>query len=181
MLDDMMDIGMTSHSQNLAAVSSAPMTGLTAAALQEYASSPSTGSVHSYVSPEAIMDNTSMHAASPAKSAGSRYNTPPELSQSSSPPATHFFEVDANTSLNNDDLTVLPGTTTFVTSATMAATLPLSMSNQDDDMLYAFTNEEDLIQLDRESNMLVMGKYEDDFDNVGMFANNNDDVFFGSN
>ncbi|KAG5656192.1 hypothetical protein KAF25_009068 [Fusarium avenaceum] len=181
MLDDMMDIGMTSQSQNLAAVSSAPMTGLTAAALQEYASSPSTGSVHSYVSPEAIMDNTSMHAASPAKSAGSQYNTPPELSQSSSPPATHFFEVEANPSLNNDDLTVVPGTTTFVTSATMAATLPLSMSNQDDDMLYAFTNEENLIQLDPDSNLLVMGKYEDEFDNVGMFANNNDDVFFGSN
>ncbi|KAM0195528.1 hypothetical protein ACHAPA_003004 [Fusarium lateritium] len=181
MLDDMMDIGMTSHSQNLAAVSSAPMTGLTAAALQEYASSPSTGSVHSYISPEAIMDNTSTHAASPAKSAGSQYNTPPELSQSSSPPATHFFEVDANPSLNNDDLTVLPCTTTFVTSATLAATLPLSMGSQEDDIMYTFTNEEALIQLDRDSNMLAMGKFDDDFDNVGMFANNNDDVFFGSN
>ncbi|KAM0348405.1 hypothetical protein ACHAPU_004375 [Fusarium lateritium] len=181
MLDDMMDMGMASQSHGLSAVSSAPMGCLTAAALQEYASSPSTGSVHSYISPEAIMEGTPMHAASPAKSAGSHYNTPPELSQSSSPPATHYFEVDPNPSLNNDDLTALPGTTTFVTSATMAATLPLSMSNQDEDMLYAFTNEDDLIQLDRDSNMLVMGKYEDDFDNVGMFANNNDDVFFGSN
>ena len=121
-----------------------------------------------------------MHAASPSKSIASQYNTPPELSQSSSPPATHFFDVDPNTSINNDDLTIIPGTTTFVTSATMAASLPLGLSNADDEMLYQFANDDDLIQLDRDSNML-MSKFDEDFDNVGMFANNNDDVFFGSN
>ncbi|KAI3588349.1 hypothetical protein IWW34DRAFT_714478 [Fusarium oxysporum f. sp. albedinis] len=180
MLDGMMDIGMSSQNQALAAVSSAPMTGITAAALQEYASSPSTGSAHSYVSPEAIMEGTPMHAASPSKSIASQYNTPPELSQSSSPPATHFFDVDPNTSINNDDLTIIPGTTTFVTSATMAASLPLGLSNADDEMLYQFANDDDLIQLDRDSNML-MSKFDEDFDNVGMFTNSNDDVFFGSN
>ncbi|KAI1039783.1 hypothetical protein LB505_004683 [Fusarium chuoi] len=180
MLDDMMDIGMSSQNHALAAVSSAPMTGITAAALQEYASSPSAGSAHSYVSPEAIMEGTPMHAASPSKSIASQYNTPPELSQSSSPPATHFFDVDPNTSINNDDLTIIPGTTTFVTSATMAASLPLGLSNADDEMLYQFANDDDLIQLDRDSNML-MSKFDEDFDNVGMFTNNNDDVFFGSN
>ncbi|KAJ4024026.1 Metallothionein expression activator [Fusarium irregulare] len=175
MLDDMMDIGMTSQGQNLAAVSSAPMTGLTAAALQEYASSPSTGSVHSYVSPEAIMDGTPMHVASPAKSAASQYNTPPELSQSSSPPATHFFEVEHNNSINTDDLTALPGTTTYVTSATMAATLPLGMSTADDDILLQYATSNSFIQLGRESDMLSMGKI-DDYDN-GIFDN---DVFFGN-
>ncbi|KAF4961633.1 hypothetical protein FSARC_10123 [Fusarium sarcochroum] len=182
MLDDMMDIGMDSHSQNLAAVSSAPMTGLTAAALQDYASSPSAHSAHSYVSPEAIMENTPMHATSPAKSVASQYNTPPELSQSSSPPANRFFDVvDPSTSINTDDLTSLPGTSALLmTSATMAATLPLGMSEQDEDMLLQFTSDEGLIQLDRDPNMLVMGKFDEEFDNVGMFANNNDDVFFGS-
>ncbi|CEI69862.1 unnamed protein product [Fusarium venenatum] len=180
MLDDMMDMGMPSQSQNLAAVSSAPMTGLTAAALQEYASSPSAVSAHSYVSPEAIMDGTPMHVASPAKSAASQYNTPPELSQSSSPPGTHYFEVEQNNSMNTDDLTAIPGTSTYVTSATMAATLPLGMSSADD-LLLQFGGDNGLIQLDRDSHMLSMGKFEDDEFESSMFANNDNDVFFGSN
>ncbi|RGP69852.1 swi5-transcription factor [Fusarium longipes] len=180
MLDEIMDIGMPSQSHNLAAVSSAPMTGLTAAALQEYASSPSAVSAHSYVSPEAIMDGTSMHAGSPAKSATSQYNTPPELSQSSSPPATHFFEVEQNNTMNTDDLTVIPGTSTYVTSATMAATLPLGMSSTDD-MLLQFGGGDGLIQLDRDSHILGMGKFEDDEFESSMFANNDNDVFFGTN
>ncbi|KAG8669902.1 Metallothionein expression activator [Fusarium poae] len=183
MLDDMMDMGMPPQSQNLATVSSAPMTGLTAAALQEYASSPSAVSVHSYVSPEAIMDGTPMHVTSPAKSAASaasQYNTPPELSQSSSPPGTHYFEVEQNNSINADDLTAIPGTSTYVTSATMAATLPLGMSSADD-LLLQFGGDNGLIQLDRDSHMLSMGKFEDDEFESSMFANNDNDVFFGSN
>ncbi|KAM0357094.1 hypothetical protein ACHAP4_005896 [Fusarium culmorum] len=178
--DDMMDIGMPTQSQNLAAVSSAPMTGLTAAALQEYASSPSAVSAHSYVSPEAIMDGTPMHVASPAKSAASQYNTPPELSQSSSPPGTHYFEVEQNNSMNTDDLTAIPGTSTYVTSATMAATLPLGMSSADDLMVH-FGGDNGLIQLDRDSHMMSMGKFEDDEFESSMFPGDGNDVFFGSN
>ncbi|KAF5017904.1 hypothetical protein F66182_10133 [Fusarium sp. NRRL 66182] len=173
MLDDMMDIGMDSQSQSLAAVSSAPMTGLTAAALNEYASSPSAVSQHSYVSPEAIMEGH----ASPAKSIGSQYNTPPELSQSCSPPATRYFEVDPNTSINTDDLAALPATGALIASASMAAALPLSMSDQDD-VLLQFTNDDGLIQLDRDPSMLPMGKFDEEFDN-GMFVTSSDDVFFG--
>jgi regulatory protein SWI5 len=82
--------------------------------------------------------------------------------------------------LNTDDLTAIPGTSTYVTSATMAATLPLGMSSTDD-MLLQFDNSDPLIQLGRESQMLGMGKFEDDDFENSMFANNDNDVFFGSN
>ncbi|KAF4981825.1 hypothetical protein FZEAL_2452 [Fusarium zealandicum] len=180
MLDDMMDMEMGSQTQNLASGSSAPMASLPASALNDYASSPSAVSAHSYVSPEAIMEGTPINAASPAKSAASQYNTPPELSQSSSPPATRFFDVDPNTSINTDDLSALSGTSALMASTSMTGTLPLGMSDQDDDMMLQFTNDDGLVQLDRDPSMLMMSKFDEEFDNVGMFTNNNDDVFFGS-
>ncbi|KAJ3523062.1 hypothetical protein NM208_g12596 [Fusarium decemcellulare] len=179
MLDDMMDLRMDSQSQNLASVSTAPMAGISASTLNDFASSPSAVSAHSYVSPEAIMEGTPVNAASPAKSVASQYNTPPELSQSSSPPANRLFEVDPNTSINTDDLSTISGTSALMTSTTMAGTLPLGMSDQDDEMLLQFTNDDGLVQLDRDPGMLMMSKFDEEFDNVGMFTNNND-VFFGS-
>ncbi|KAM5352043.1 hypothetical protein ACJ41O_004766 [Fusarium nematophilum] len=184
MLDDMMDMGMDSQSQNLASSSSAPMTALPGPiidGIDGIASSPSAVSAHSYVSPEAIMEGTPVNAVSPAKSAASQYNTPPELSQSSSPPATRFFDVDPNTSINTDDLSTISGTSALMASASMAGTLPLGMSDQDDDILLQFTNDDGLVQLDRDPSLLMMSKFDEEFDNaVGMFTNSNDDVFFGS-
>ncbi|KAH6982882.1 hypothetical protein BKA56DRAFT_334375 [Ilyonectria sp. MPI-CAGE-AT-0026] len=181
MLDDMIDMGMGAQTHNLASVSSAPMTSMAVPAMASMASSPSAVSAHSYVSPEAIMDGTPVNAVSPAKSAASQYNTPPELSQSSSPPPTQFFDVDANTSIGADDLSSLSGTSALMSSASMSGTLPLGMSDHDDDMLLQFTNDDGLVQLDRDPSMLMMSKFDEEFDNaVGMFTNNNDDVFFGS-
>ncbi|KPM40906.1 hypothetical protein AK830_g5643 [Neonectria ditissima] len=187
MLDDMMDMGMSAQTQkqtqthNLASVSSAPMTSVAVPAINNMASSPSAVSAHSYVSPEAIMDGTPVNAASPAKSVASQYNTPPELSQSSSPPPTQFFDVDPNSSLNTDDLSTLSGTSALMAAtSSMSGTLPLGMSDHDDDMMLQFTNDDGLVQLDRDPSMLMMSKFDEEFDNaVGMFTNN-DDVFFGS-
>ncbi|KAK7398579.1 Metallothionein expression activator [Neonectria punicea] len=183
MLDDMMDMGMGAQPQthNLASVSSAPMTSAAPPAINDMASSPSAVSAHSYVSPEAIMDGTPVNTGSPAKSVASQYNTPPELSQSSSPPPTRFFDVDPNSSLNTDDLSSLSGTSALMAAtSSMSGTLPLGMSDHDDDMLLQFTNDDGLVQLDRDPSMLMMSKFDEEFDNaVGMFTNN-DDVFFGS-
>ncbi|KAH6686770.1 hypothetical protein F5X68DRAFT_12318 [Plectosphaerella plurivora] len=125
-----------------------------------------------YVSPEEIMDLPSSlpHASqatvgSPSKSIGSQYNTPPELSQSSSPPpTTRYFDTaadPANTSLSS---------------------LGLSVGDDDEELLMkAFTNDEVVVGglggFDRDSSMLVMSKF-DEFDDVDMFTN--DDVFFGT-
>ncbi|KAH7154911.1 hypothetical protein B0J13DRAFT_212688 [Dactylonectria estremocensis] len=180
MLDDMIDMGMNNQSHNLASVSSAPMTSMPAPTIADMASSPSAVSAHSYVSPEAIMEGTPMNPVSPAKSAASQYNTPPELSQSSSPAPTRFFDVDPNTSIGTDDLSNISGTSALMSSASMSGTLPLGISDHDDDMLLQFTNDDGLVQLDRDPSLLMMSKFDEEFDNaVGMFTNN-DDVFFGS-
>ncbi|KAI8670851.1 hypothetical protein NCS57_00558200 [Fusarium keratoplasticum] len=203
MLDDaMMDIGMGSQTQTLAhmssaSMSSAPMSSLPTATMNvnDYASSPSAVSAHSYVSPEALMENTPpnnyvspgevmestpANGGSPAKSNASRSNTPPALSQSSSPPlqSQGFFDVD-NT-LNTDDLSTLSGTSTLMTSAAMADTLPLVMSEQDHDALLQFSNDDnDCVSLYRDPEMLMMSKLEEDLDNNDLFMNNGDD-FFGT-
>lgn len=178
MLDDMMDMGMSCQTSNIASGSSAPMHTAMSSSMDNLASSPSMVSVHSYVSPEAIMDGTPTNVASPAKSVASQYNTPPELCQSSSPPGTQFFDAEPNTSINTDDLSTLSGTSALMTSASMSGTLPLGMSDADDDMLLQFTNDDGLVQLDRDPSMLMMSKFDEEFDNVGMF--NNDDMFFGT-
>lgn len=179
MLDDMMDMRISSQTSNIASGSSAPMHAIVSSPINGKASSPSMVSVHSYVSPEAVMDGTPMNATSPAKSAASQYNTPPELCQSSSPPATQFFDVEPNTSINADDLSTLSGTSALMTSASMSGTLPLGMTDTDDDMLLQFTNDDGLVQLDRDPSMLMMSKFDEEFDNVDMFTNN-DDMFFGT-
>ncbi|RSL62057.1 hypothetical protein CEP54_005904 [Fusarium duplospermum] len=178
-----------------ASMSSAPMSSLPTATLNDYASSPSAVSAHSYVSPEALMESTTpnnyvspgevmestpANGGSPAKSNASRSNTPPALSQSSSPPlqSQSFFDVD-NT-LNTDDLSSLSGTSTLMTSAAMADTLPLVMSEQDHDALLQFSNDDnDCVSLYRDPEMLMMSKLEEDLDNNDLFMNNGDD-FFGT-
>jgi regulatory protein SWI5 len=195
MLDDddfnnLMDVGMNNGTTDLSlslAVSSAPMPSIAPTVGMEYAHSPSAGSQHSYVSPEAIMEPpTSLphHPPSPAKSVASQYNTPPELSQSSSPPPTRFFELEPNTSGCTDD-SMLGGVAATAgrlgSGNAMANTLTVGISEADDDMLLqAFTNDDGLVQLERDPSMLMMSKFDEEFDNAVSMFTNGDDVFFGS-
>jgi regulatory protein SWI5 len=139
-------------SQNMAVpMSSAPM----------YQFVPSVAATPEYISPEAIMERSpSSYNASPAKSVGSQYNTPPELSQSSSPPAGHFFESDP------------------MTSAGMEATLSPSMSgsnDQGDDIIIPFSDDSSMVQLSNDASY-GMGKFNEEFDNgVNTYAR--DDLF----
>lgn len=168
MLDDMVDIGVESQAQRGMSLSSAPMpTMMTARSVAEVAPSPSAASVHSYVSPEAIMDKTLSNPATPARSIASHYTPPPGLSQSSSPPQARYFDVDPNTSAGTDELTAMS-----------SVPMPIGINDQDEDLLLQFTNDDGLVQLDRDPSMLMMSKFDEEFDNVGMFSN--DDMFFGS-
>lgn len=149
-----------------------------------YASSgPSHASpVPSYVSPEILMEGIAMNHVSPARSVASQYNTPPELSQSSSPTPAQVFDVDPNSSIHTDDLTALSGTSALMTSSTLDGAMPYDMGADDDEMLRQFANAGGLVALDRDSSML-MNKFDEEFeDAVEMFTNNNDtsntDIFF---
>lgn len=172
------------------AMSSAPMPSLAAASvpvlpmdlqsneaggLTSAVSPSSVSSLHSlsaspYVSPEEIMDlpptlpHESVH--SPAKSAASQYNTPPELSQSSSPPPTNRY-FDTGADLGNTSL----------------SSLGISVEHDEELLMKAFTNDEVVVGglggFDRDPSMLVMSKFDDFDDAVDMFTNA-DDVFFGT-
>jgi regulatory protein SWI5 len=178
----------------------------------ELAHSPSNASQHSYVSPEAIMEapiglvdhhhhhhhaatfvGLPEHPASPAKSVASQYNTPPELSQSSSPPpTTRFFDLDPNSSGLGDDSSTLEELKVPSVVATscpppvvghhaMAGTLTVGMGDQDDEMLLkAFADDEGLLQLDRDPSMLMMSKFDEEFDNAVNMFTNSDEMFFGN-
>ncbi|KND93188.1 Metallothionein expression activator [Tolypocladium ophioglossoides CBS 100239] len=166
MLDDIVDISIKSQGQKGMSLSSAPMpTMMSTRPVAEVAASPSAASAHSYVSPEAIMEKTLSNPATPARSIVSHYTPPPGLSQSSSPPPTRFFDVDPNTSAGTDELAAMP-----------SATMPIGINDQDEDLLLQFTNDDGLVQLDRDPGMLMMSKFDEEFDNVGMFSN--DDMFF---
>lgn len=175
MLDEMIDMGIESQPQNMTSISSAPMPMIA----QRVVASPEAESIHSYVSPEAIMERTPSHVASPAKSLGSQYNTPPELSQSSSPPPTQFFDAEPAGPNGLDELSSLTAGSSAMTSASMDGTLPIGINDQDDDMYLQFTHSDGLVQLDRDPSMLMMSKFDEEFDNaVNMYSH--DDIFFGT-
>ncbi|EQB50446.1 hypothetical protein CGLO_10123 [Colletotrichum gloeosporioides Cg-14] len=141
--------------------------------------SPAASSHHSgYVSPEALMEAPTALSQQPESPAKSEYNTPPELSQSSSPPPNQFFDAEPNASGFSDDslLAGMRGNAGVGVGNTSISSLGL---DPDDEMLMkTFSGEEGLVQFDRESNMLMMNKFDEFDDPVNMFTN--DDVFFGS-
>ncbi|KAF5136787.1 Metallothionein expression activator [Metarhizium anisopliae] len=184
MLDDMVDLDIVSaRTHGMPSMSTAPMPTLIPRVMnQDMAQSPSVVSAHSYVSPEAIMDTAPSHPASPAKSGVSHYNTPPppELSQSSSPPPCHFFDLAPNTS-SGADLAVMSSTNSMMGSSGMSGTLPMGMGDQDDDLLLQFSQDDSgLVQLDRDSNMLMLSKFDDEFEAAVSMFTNNDDMFFSN-
>ncbi|KAJ2902276.1 hypothetical protein MKZ38_000742 [Zalerion maritima] len=150
---------------------------------QQPVASPSAMSNHSHhsVAPGQLVEVQTIdpaalpsHPGSPSKSVASHYNTPPELSQSSSPPcttATHFFDVDANTSSSTS------------TESSLAA-LTTTTALEDQMLLQAWADGGDgnsLVNLDRDSGILMMNnKFEEDYETaVNMFTEGGD-VFFGS-
>ncbi|KAG5983680.1 hypothetical protein E4U55_007491 [Claviceps digitariae] len=136
-------------------------------------------SVHSYVSPEAIMDRAPSHPATPAKSTISQYNTPPELSKSSSPPPGQFFDMEANSSAVVDELDVMSSATAMMGASDLTGTLSMGMSAQDD-LLLQFSRDDGLLQLDRDPNMLLLNKFDDEFEDAVSMFTNNDGMFFSS-
>ncbi|KAM3466883.1 hypothetical protein MY5147_001871 [Beauveria neobassiana] len=173
--DEVMDMGpINSSMQSMAALSSAPMPTMVSRRAADMAPSPSAASVHSYVSPEAIMDK---EPVSPAKSAASHYNTPPSLTQSSSPPPAALFAVDRNTPIGAEELSgMLPGNS-MIDSAAGNSTLPMNIGQQEEDIMLQFTNDDGLVQLDRDPSMLMMSKFDDE--EFNMFTND-DELFFGT-
>jgi regulatory protein SWI5 len=146
-------------------------------------------------------DQPLRRADSPARSVASHYThlpgTPPELSTSSSPPPTRgsgsgsaqFFDVDPNSS-GISDASIGLGTTVAAHAAAAAAAAASSVAmgcgssampaggvgGLENDMLLQYADHDGLVQLDQS---MLLGKFDEDFDGVSMFANE-EDVFFGT-
>ncbi|KAK3997935.1 metallothionein expression activator [Cladorrhinum sp. PSN332] len=131
------------------------------------------------------------HPGSPAKSVASHYThpagTPPELSSSSSPPPTststrfNFDLQDPNTS-GISDTSIGIGTTLAARAAIDSVNCGPSnscvpgMITMENDMLLSFEDDSGLLPMDPHQNMML-SKFDEDYDAVNMFTNN-DDVFF---
>ncbi|KAI1757552.1 hypothetical protein F4782DRAFT_134153 [Xylaria castorea] len=152
-MDEFMDVslgGTTMNPSNLQSLgsSSAPMPTL---AVDDALSghSPSMASIHSSASqsPQVTLHSESTaetlppHPGSPARSVTSAVNDTPELSHISSPPASHYFDTEPNSS-----------------------GLDLMISAECDSQMLMFGSET---------------KFDDSYDGVDMFTNN-DDLIFGS-
>ncbi|RYP08903.1 hypothetical protein DL764_001613 [Monosporascus ibericus] len=154
--------------------SSAPMPTLSTES-STAANSPSTASIHSYVSqlshlslhPEAALEGLpSSQPGSPAKSVTSHCNEIPELSQSSSPP---YFDLEPSSSCSE---------VIMMSSAGEPASIPSlgGLNDNDDDILLQFTNSA--------SNLLMLSsdsKFDEAFENTVEMFTNNDDLFFNGN
>ncbi|OTA99713.1 hypothetical protein M426DRAFT_27253 [Hypoxylon sp. CI-4A] len=181
MLDDIMDVSMGGTTMNPSSLqgmsSSAPMPSLTVDSPTSK-HSPSAASVHSYVSQLSHMslhhqglatDPVSSQPASPAKSVASQYNELPELSRSSSPPSGggRYFDAEQHSS---------SGTDLSISTGVDMSSIPsfVGLGEGEDDMLLQFTNNDpSMLMLSSDS------KFDDAFDGVDMFANN-EDLFFGT-
>lgn len=182
LMDDMMDLEVASSSitRGMGSMSTAPMPTLTPRDMKHHhvTPSPSVVSVQSFVAPEAMTDSQPPQSATPARSVASHYNTPPELSQSSSPPPGQFFDLEASSATGANDLAVIASTGGLMGSSDLSGTLTIALGDQDD-LLLQFGQHDGLVHLDRDPSMLLMNKFDDDFeDTVSMFTNS-DDMFFG--
>ncbi|KAI1377933.1 hypothetical protein F4677DRAFT_413935 [Hypoxylon crocopeplum] len=171
---EIMDVSMGGTTMNPSSLqgvgSTAPMPSLTTETPAS-AHSPSAASVHSYVSQlshmslhhELVPEGVSSQPASPAKSVASQFNELPELSRSSSPPSgNRYFDAEPNSS----------GTDISISTA-IESSIPSFTGINDDDILLQFTNDSSMLMLGSDS------KFDEAFDGVDMFTNN-DDLFFGS-
>ncbi|KAK6953530.1 hypothetical protein Daesc_005835 [Daldinia eschscholtzii] len=184
-LDGIMDVSMGGTTMNPSSLqgmnsSSAPMPSLSndapvsehspsAASVHSYASQLSHISLHQDVLPEAL----SSRPASPAKSVASHFNEIPALSRSSSPPPSgrsRYFDGKLNSSSGGTEINI----SSSVETASIPSFSGMGSEPDDDDVLLQFTNSENSLL------MLSSGsKFDEAFDTVDMFTNN-DDLFFGS-
>ncbi|OAA56049.1 C2H2 transcription factor Swi5 [Cordyceps fumosorosea ARSEF 2679] len=174
MTDELMDMGPVDSSMHgMAALSSAPMPMMVSRRnVAAVVASPSVASVHSYVSPEAIMDK---EPELPVNSAAGQWSSaPPSLTRSSSPPAVEVIPMSRNASSNMDSDELVDNIEHGEMAASAAAnnTLPMNLSQQEEDLMLQFTHDDDLVPLERD----LMGKFEEEFN---MFTNH-DDPFFGN-
>ena len=176
-MPDAMMMGMSMETQNasLTSMSSAPMpTFASHAGISS--PSPQAASPHSYVSPEAIMENTPSYIpATPARSVAS-HNSPPELSRSNSPRPAHFFDSGVNTSAATMDLSIPAADPSGLTTDSMSGTLSMTLIDAETDMLLQFDDDAVFHELDREVNSLSMSKFDEEFDEDIL---DRDDGFFG--
>lgn len=87
--------------------------------------------------------------------------------------------MESSSSAVIDELAVMSSTTGMMEASDINGTLSMGMSGQDD-LLLQFSPDDGLAQLDRDPNLLLLSKFDDEFDaTVGMFINN-DDMFFSS-
>ncbi|KAI9822319.1 MAG: hypothetical protein M1827_000037 [Pycnora praestabilis] len=144
-----------------------------------YSSSPSPkrGSITSI--PEESLPLPSNHT-SPSKSTSSQYGTPPELClESSSPPASAFFDFDETLDVGVNDL--ITGNTPSGGS-TSELDLPDISEHAEEMFLGSFGADTGITALERDPSMLLMDKFEDPFNTDDLFSDNyaGSDVFFGS-
>lgn len=177
-LNEVLDMGMETEAEPMRSLSSAPMPSMPNPTANSIVTSPSEASVHSYVSPEAIMERAS-HPSSPGKSTPGQYNTPPGLSQSSSsPPSTHFFDMDpATTTATTDDVVNYSAPSLMMNMTSMGGPMPLSMNEQEEDLLRQFTNDDSFIPLDRDPSLIMMPKF-DEFNGVAVSMINENGYYF---
>ncbi|CAI4214718.1 unnamed protein product [Parascedosporium putredinis] len=182
---DLMDVAIDSSTINgvppmLGGTSSSQMTAMPAdiSDLQQYANSPKATTPTCPRGHHGSPQTLPPHPTSPAKSIASQYNEPPELSQSSSPPPSRLFDVEPNTSITDES-----NLSAFVpiasTNQTLPGSLTVGMGDQEDEMLLkAFTNDERMLHLDRDSSMFMMSKFDEEY--AVSMLNAESDMFFGS-
>ncbi|KAI1821158.1 hypothetical protein F4861DRAFT_520067 [Xylaria intraflava] len=173
MIDEIMDVSLGGTTMNPSSLqshgsSTAPMPSLPRDDAPR-GHSPSAASVHSQASQlskvtfhtASAAETISPRPGSPAVSVSTPANDPPELSHVASPPANQYFDMEPGS--NDLDL--------IISSAPDMATIPSLMSMA--------PNENGLL-LECEPPMLMFGseaKFDDSYDGVDLFTNNDDLVF----
>ncbi|KAJ3575332.1 hypothetical protein NPX13_g4063 [Xylaria arbuscula] len=170
MMDDVMDVSLGGTTMNPSSLqslgSSAPMPSLSMDDTLS-ANSPSTMSVHSYSSQ---LTHATLHSSlstaetlppnpsSPARSITSAANDPPELTDDSSPLATQYFDMEPHSS----------GLDAMIASSADTSGIPslVTMGSTESGLIL----ECDMFGSD--------AKFDDSYDGVDMFTNN-DDLIFG--
>lgn len=168
-------------SMSTAPMSTAPMPTLTPRDINAHVTpSPSIDSLNSCISPKAIMEHLPPCPASPVKSAGSRHDTPPELSQSSSPAQAQFFDPGLSAQSSENEMTVTASDAGVMDPSALDGTLSMGMDDQDDMLLHFGQDDSfDRVQFSRDPNNLLMPKFDDGFDDaVNMFTTDDDHLFF---
>lgn len=182
MLNDAMNMNFSFPEPKAASFSSAPMpmSAGPVRAAGHSVPSPSPASSHSFSIAEAvpIRGRRFKPSTSPSKSVASHCMTPPELSQSCSPPQGGMFDLDPNMTVSTDESSALSAAAGIAEPTSMCSSMPVGIGQQDEDLLLPFPQEDSLVQMDGESNMLVLSKFDEEYESVGMFSSN-DDVFFG--